>query len=264
MSSFPTLMNDSISIVIVFNMIVFAFGVTIGSFVNVLACRIPRKENVVTTRSHCEDCGYQLQWYDLIPLFSYIFLGGKCRKCKKPISIQHFLVEVLNGVLYITVFWRFGLTVECLLFCLLASALVALSMIDFKTYEIPVGFQYFIGALGVVRMIADHTNWLHYIIGFFAVSVVLAILYYATKGAAIGGGDVKLMAVCGLFLGWKLILLAFAVGCILGAVIHVVRMKVSGEEHVLAMGPYLAAGVMLAGLWGELFLNWYLSGLIVV
>ncbi len=261
MSNFPTLMNESMSIVVFFYIMVFVFGITIGSFVNVLVCRIPRRENVVTTRSHCEDCGYQLQWYDLIPLFSYIFLGGKCRKCKKPISIQHFLVEVLNGVLYLIVFWRFGLSMECLLFCLLCSALLALSMIDFKTYEIPVGFQYFIGALGIVRVISDYTNWQDYVIGFFAVSVVLAILYYVSKGTAIGGGDVKLMAVCGLLLGWKLILLAFFVGCILGSVIHLIRMRVSGEKHILAMGPYLSAGVMLAALWGERFLNWYLGTL---
>lgn len=257
MSNIPTLLTVSI------NIVVFLFGSIIGSFANVVACRIPRKEDIVVARSHCEDCGYQLQWYDLIPLFSYIFLGGKCRKCKKAISIQHFLMEVLNGLLYLILFWRFGMTIECLLYCFLSSALIALSIIDFKTYEIPIGFQYFIGALGVVRVITDYTNWLDYVIGFFAVSVFLGILYYASKGAAIGGGDVKLMAVCGLLLGWKEILLAFVIGVILGAVIHVIRMKVSGENHVLAMGPYLSAGVMLAILVGDWFLNWYIGMLVL-
>ncbi|MBE5884211.1 MAG: prepilin peptidase [Lachnospiraceae bacterium] len=240
-------------------LLIFLYGIVIGSFLNVLICRIPRKESVVHVRSHCEACGYQLRWFDMIPLFSYIFLGGRCRKCKQTISIQHPLVEGLNGVLYLVVFWRYGLCVETLLFCLLGSALLALSVIDFKTYEIPVGFQYFIGVLGVVRVLCDITNWQEYVIGFFAVSAVLAILYYASRGAAIGGGDVKLMAVCGLLLGWKLIIVAFLVGCILGSVIHLLRMRISGENHVLAMGPYLSAGVMLAVLWGQWFLNWYIS-----
>ena len=92
-----------------------------------------------------------------------------------------------------------------------------------------------------------------------AVSAVLAILYYASRGRAIGGGDVKLMAACGLFLGWKLIIIAFLLGCILGAVIHVARMKLSGEDRVLAMGPYLSAGVFIAALWGSQMLAWYLG-----
>ena len=97
------------------------------------------------------------------------------------------------------------------------------------------------------------------VIGFFSVSVFLMILYYATKGRGIGGGDVKLMAVCGLVLGWKLIVLAFFIGCVLGAVIHVVRMRVSGESHVLAMGPYLSMGVFLSMLWGNTIIEWYLQ-----
>ena len=253
MSNFPTLLDLSIYI------IVFLYGIVIGSFLNVVICRVPRKESIVRVRSHCEGCGYQLQWYDLIPLFSYIFLGGKCRRCKQTISIQHPLIEGLNGVLYLIIFWRFGFSVETLIFCLLSSALLALSVIDFRTYEIPVGFQYFIGALGVIRVIFDISNWQEYVIGFFAVSVVLAVLYYVSKGTAIGGGDVKLMAVCGLLLGWKLIILAFLIGCILGSIIHLLRMKISGEDHVLAMGPYLSAGVMIAVLWGQQFIIWYLG-----
>ena len=87
----------------------------------------------------------------------------------------------------------------------------------------------------------------------------MAVLYYVTGGKAIGGGDVKLMAACGLLLGWKLIILAFLLGCVLGAVIHVIRMKVSGEGRVLAMGPYLSLGVLIAALWGERMLDWYVS-----
>ncbi len=253
MNILPTLMNVSMY------SIVFLYGITIGSFLNVVICRVPRGESVVKVRSHCEDCGYQLKWYDLIPVFSYIFLRGKCRKCKAVISIQHPLIEGLNGVLYIMLFARFGLSVETLLFCLMGSALIALSVIDFRTYEIPSGFPYFIFALGVVRVITQWPNWQPYVIGFFAVSTFLFILLLASGGRAMGGGDVRLMAACGLVTGWQQSVLALVIGCILGGVIHLIRMKVSGEEHMLAMGPYLAAGVMIAVMWGDYFIAWYLG-----
>ncbi len=256
MNNIPTVLN------IVLYIVVFLYGIVIGSFVNVCICRIPRKESVVKVRSHCENCGYQLKWYDLIPVFSYLCLGGKCRKCRTQISAQHLVIEVLNGGLYILIFFICGLKVETLLYCLAGSALLGLSVIDFKTYEIPIGFNLFLGATGMVRLFTDLSHWHEYVIGFFAVSAILYLLYIVSKGTAIGGGDVKLMAACGLLLGWKLILLALGVGCILGSVIHIARMKISGEDHVLAMGPYLSMGIMIAALWGNDFLNWYLAGII--
>lgn len=154
------------------------------------------------------------------------------------------------------------MNVEFVLYCLLFPALLILSVIDFRTYEIPSGINLYILALGVIRLCTDLSNWTQYVAGFGAVSLFLAILYYATKGRAIGGGDVKLMAACGLLIGWKLIIMAFLVGCILGAVIHVIRMKISGVDHVLAMGPYLSAGVVIAVLWGERILQWYLGSVL--
>ena len=242
---------------VLFYSIIFLFGIVIGSFLNVCIYRIPKKEDIVKVRSHCMSCGYKLEWYDLIPLFSYLFLRGRCRKCKTKLSAQYPLIEAANGVLYVVIVLTNGVNVESLLYCLLSSALLTLSVIDFRTYEIPLGINICILALGVVRIVTDYTNWSSYIIGFFAVSVFLTILYYTTKGRGIGGGDVKLMAACGLLLGWKLIILAFFLGCIFGAVIHLIRMKISGEGHVLAMGPYLSAGIFVAMLWGEQMIGWY-------
>ena len=238
---------------------IFLFGIVIGSFVNVCIYRIPKKEDIVKVRSHCMSCGYQLKWYDLVPLFSYLALRGRCRKCSEKLSVQYPIVEAANGILYVIIVLVNGVNVESLLYCLLASALVALSVIDFRTYEIPVGINLFILTIGLIRVVTDLSGWLSYLIGFFSVSVFLMILYYATKGRGIGGGDVKLMAVCGLVLGWKLIVLALFIGCVLGAVIHVVRMRVSGESHVLAMGPYLSMGVFLSMLWGNTIIEWYLQ-----
>lgn len=249
------------SITILLYITIFLFGIIIGSFLCVCIRRIPQKESIVKVRSHCESCHYQLKWYDLVPVFSYLCLGGKCRKCGIKISVYHLMIEVLNGCLYVLVFYICGISVESLLYCLAGSALLTLSFIDFKTYEIPVGFNIFIGILGIVRVITDYRNYSLYLIGFVAVSSFLYLLYALTKGKAIGGGDIKLMAACGLLLGWKLIILAFIIGCVVGSVTHVIRMKVSGETHVLAMGPYLSIGVMIAALWGNTFLTWYLGSM---
>lgn len=242
--------------------IIFLFGIVIGSFLNVCIFRIPKKEDIVKTSSHCMSCGYHLKWYDMIPVFSFLALRGKCRKCGAKLSVQYPLIEAANGILYVCIVWTGGLSVDSLLYCLLASALLVLSVIDFRTYEIPFGINLFILALGLVRAATDFSNILTYLAGLLSVSIVLAILYYATGGKAIGGGDVKLMAACGLLLGWKLIILAFLLGCVLGAVIHVIRMKVSGEGRVLAMGPYLSMGVLIAALWGERMIEWYFSQLL--
>lgn len=240
-------------------LIIFLYGITIGSFLNVCIYRIPRHENIALTRSHCMTCGYQLSWYDLVPLFSWLALRGRCRKCKAPISKQYPIIEAANGMLYVLTFAVHGLNLESVIYCLLFSALLTLSVIDFRTYEIPLGINVFILALGLVHLGLDHANWRLYVIGLLSVSIFLAILYYASGGRAIGGGDVKLMGAAGLLLGWKLIILAFFLGCIFGSVIHIARMKISKAEHVLAMGPYLSVGVFISALWGERLIGWYLS-----
>lgn len=242
--------------------IIFIFGIVIGSFLNVCIYRIPKKEDIVKINSHCMSCNYKLKWYDLVPIFSYIFLGGRCRKCKAKLSIQYPLIEGLNGILYVLVVAVNGITIESLLYCLMFSALVTLSVIDFRTYEIPFGINLFILTLGLIRVALDYRNFLNYLIGFISVSGFLYLLFLLTKGRGIGGGDIKLMAVSGLLLGWKCNILALAIGCIVGSVIHVIRMKVSKEDHVLALGPYLSVGIMIAALWGETLLTWYFAAIL--
>ena len=244
---------------VIFYIIVFLYGIIIGSFLNVCIYRIPKKESIVKVRSHCVDCGYQLKWYDLVPLISYIALRGRCRKCGAKLSVQYPIIEAANGLLYCLVFWSLGFTIYSGLVCLLVSALLVLSVIDFHTFEIPFGCNVFILTLGLIRLALDYQNWLQYVIGLVVVSGFLYVIYLATKGRGIGGGDVKLMAACGLFLGWKLIILALILGCVIGSVIHVARMKLAKAERVLAMGPYLSVGVLIAVLWGERILSWYLT-----
>ena len=238
---------------------IFLFGIVIGSFLNVCIFRIPNHETVVTERSHCMTCGYQLSWYDMVPVFSWLCLGGKCRKCKTPISPQYPIVGAVNGILYMVVFAVNGFSLESILYCLFVSALLVLSVIDWRTYEIPIGINIFILVLGILHTALDYSNWLTYVIGFFSVSLFLFLLLWISKGRAIGGGDVKLMAVAGLLLGWKLAILSFFIGCIVGSVIHLLRMKLSGADKVLAMGPYLSVGLFIAALWGNAMIGWYVG-----
>ncbi|RDU21849.1 prepilin peptidase [Anaerosacchariphilus polymeriproducens] len=244
---------------LILTILIFTYGITIGSFLNVCIYRIPLEENIVKTRSHCMNCGYQLKWYDLIPVLSYCMLRGRCRKCKTKLSPQYPIVELTNGLFYVLIFTINGFHLQSVLYCLLASALLTLSIIDLRTYEIPFGINVFIFVLGIIQVGIDPSHWFDYIIGFISVSGFLYLLFKVSKERAIGGGDVKLMAAAGLLLGWKLIIPAFFAGCILGSVIHPIRMKVSKADHVLAMGPYLAAGIIIAVLWGESFISWYLS-----
>lgn len=238
-------------------LLIFLYGIVIGSFLNVCMIRIPEKQSIVTDRSHCMTCGYKLKWYDLVPLFSYLFLGGKCRKCKSHISIQYPIVEGTNGLLWVLVFLVNGFNIDSVLYCLMTSALLTLSVIDFRTYEIPFGINLFLLTLGLVHMVLHLDEWALYGIGLLLVSTFLELIVVLSKGRAMGGGDVKLMAAAGLLVGWQKSILALMIGCILGSVIHSIRMKVSKEGHMLAMGPYLAAGIWIAALWGDLFLKWY-------
>ena len=141
----------------------------------------------------------------------------------------------------------------------MTSALVVLSVIDWRTYEIPFGINVFLFILGIAATVLDPAHILSHLVGMVCVSGFLGILYVASGGRAIGGGDIKLMFACGLILGWQKIILAFLLGCIIGSVIHLIRIRVKGAGHVLAMGPYLSVGIFLAALWGEQWIGWYLG-----
>ena len=229
--------------------VIFLYGIVIGSFLNVLIFRIPKKENIVQS-SHCMNCGRKLGWRDMVPVFSYIILRGRCRQCGARISIQYPLIEALNGVLYVVVFMAGGFTFSSVLYCLMTSALIVIAVIDERTYQI---------LLGIIMTVYDFRHILSHIIGAVIVSLFLYGLYYFSSGKAIGGGDIKLMAYAGLLLGAKNIIFAFILACILGSVIHTIRMKVSKRNNLLALGPYLSAGIFIAALWGSRFWTWYLG-----
>lgn len=244
---------------VLFLILLFLLGLSVGSFCNVLIFRIPKEEEFVKTPSHCMKCGHALKWYELIPVLSWLIQGGKCRACGIRLSAQYPIVELLNGTMWLVtgiLFHGDWLTVG--LYCILFSMLMVLTVIDWRIFIIPNGINLVILILGVVRLITDLGNWPLYVIGMFSVSAVFLILHVVTGGNGLGMGDVKLVAAAGLLLGWRNMIFAVLVGSLSGALIHSVRMK-HGADRKLAFGPYLAAGVWLAALAGEPIIRAYLS-----
>lgn len=238
---------------------IFVFGTVIGSFLNVCIYRIPRGEEVVRTPSHCPNCKMTLKWYELIPIVSFFLQKGKCRKCRKRISLQYPAVEFINGLFYLWVFQRIGYNPPGLLYCLCVSALIVIAVIDFRTFEIPLGCNFFIGGLGAARLLFYFSGWKEQVIGLFAVSGIFLLVYLITGGKGIGGGDIKLMAAAGFLIGWQKILLALAIGSVAGSIIHIALMKFKNKNRILAFGPYLAFGIFCAMLYGNEIIAWYLK-----
>lgn len=144
----------------------------------------------------------------------------------------------------------YGFNIHAFVVAMLVSALVIMSFIDMKKFEIPNGINIFILILGIINLFIEKT-YLEKIIGFFTVSIVLFLIYMLTKGKGMGGGDVKLMAVCGFFLGWKKIVFAFIMGCVCAVAVHSFKMRFLGKGSKLAFGPYLAIGIIITVWFGE-------------
>lgn len=246
--------------------IVFLYGIVIGSFLNVCIYRLPKGESVVTVGSHCMKCNHKLKGRDLIPLFSWLALKGKCRYCGTRISVQYPIVEAVNGGLYILIFAVNGWKADSVLWCLLASALLVIAVIDYRTMRIPGCMDAVIFCIGVIHLGLHWENWTYYVIGFFSVSLFLllcALLFRAITGkSGLGLGDIELMACVGLCVGWGHALLALIVGSVSGSVIQGIRMAVTKKGGKFALAPYLAAGTFFVVLWGDACLLWYRNLLI--
>lgn len=240
--------------------IVFVFGLLIGSFLNVCIYRIPRKEDIVYTPSHCMNCGSRVKWYDLVPVLSYMILGGKCRNCKVKLSKQYPLIELSNGAAYLGIFYFLGFNYEAIMVSVLFSTLLVISMIDLKYQIIPDPISIFLMVVGIVYVGFFSKTYLDSLIGFFAVSGILFIAGIIT-GGNMGGGDIKLMAVCGFLLGWQNIIVALFVGSVIGSIVGLtlIVLKVNKKKQLIPFGPYLSAGIMIAALFGNQMIQWYLQ-----
>ncbi|MGI6748524.1 MAG: prepilin peptidase [Anaerovoracaceae bacterium] len=243
---------------------VFILGLLTGSFLNVCICRIPLGKNFVKGRSYCPSCDALIPWYCNIPLLSYIFLKGKCKHCGNKISLIYPVVELLNALLYLAALYLYGLTLQTLFVAILFSVLIIIAFIDLKHLIIPDGLVVFIIILSIINavymVIAQGEPWHTFVIGFFAASVPLFILGLVYPDG-MGGGDIKLMAAAGLFMGWKLILLSLFIGAIYGGIvsIFIVIGKKESMKTAIPFGPMLSLGIVTCILLGEKIISWYLS-----
>jgi len=241
----------------------FVVGSAIGSFLNVCIWRMPKEESVVSPRSYCPKCKKGIYWYDNIPLFSYIALGGKCRFCKGGISFRYFLVELLTASLFVGFFLGFGLTAKFFAYTILGCGLIVATFVDFKHQIIPDEIS--LGGLAVGLMLSFILPQLHgtssRIQGFLfsgigALAGGLSIYLIGLLGKlvfrkeAMGGGDVKLMAMIGAFIGWKLVLLVFFVAPFFGAVVGII-LKIKSKVELIPYGPYLSLATVICIFWGE-------------
>lgn len=234
-------------------------GFVIGSFLNVCIYRIPLHLNIAKGRSFCPSCHTTLKAYDMVPIFSYLILRGKCRKCKAPISVQYPLVEALTGILFLAAFLAHGFTIYSGLLCLFFCCLIVVSITDIQTMTIPDSLQVFIFILAVINIIVSPNEIIEKLIGLAVISIPMLLIAALTGG--FGGGDVKLCAVCGLFLGWKLVLLGAFIGCILAScwsLLLIIRKK-ADKKTLISFGPCLCIGFLFSALYGSSLINWYLS-----
>lgn len=280
--------------------LVFILGTVFGSFLNVCILRTPLGQSIAKEPSHCMTCGKRLHWYELIPLFSWLFLRGKCHGCKAKISGQYPFVEFITGAFFVFNLWftvdriipfnvlklesvdkynalaeatakiTYMNVVDFVLINALFCALLVLTFIDARTHEIPNGINIFIAVIGLIKAVlmgvtayrSTHSfnkDLLDVILGPVCVAGAFLLMLIISGGGAIGGGDVKLMAAVGLFLGNKATILSVVIGCMAGAVIHLILMKVKHLGRELAMGPYLSLGILVSVFFASPILTWYLG-----
>ena len=244
----------------------FIFGMLVGSFLNVCICRMPKNESVVSPPSHCPFCSYQIRWYDNIPLFSYLLLRGKCRGCGAHISLQYPLVELLNGVIALLLFIRLGPTPAFAALFLFCSALVVITFIDIEHQIIPDEISLSGIVIGfVLSFVIPGHHWLDSLLGILLGGgslLLVAYLYHLLTGKeGMGGGDIKLLAMMGAFLGWKAVPFIIFASSLVGSVIGISIMLVQKKNSKLAIpfGPYLALGAVLYIFYGKVLIRWYLS-----
>lgn len=255
------------------------FGLAVGSFLNVCIYRMPLDESVVSPPSHCTRCGTRLRAADLIPVFSYVFLGGRCRYCKEKISPRYSLTEIATAIIFVVLYLRFGLTAELGISVFLFSILIPVFFIDLEHGIIPdrlvlTGLGG--GALLIVYNVfqpvsiyAGDRSWWNPIAGMFAGSgfligvALLGMLVYRTT-EAMGMGDVKILAPIGIFLGWKLTLVALLLSILFCGVVGMglVAAKRKKRMDTIPFGPFIVIGTFLSIMWGWDMINWYLGILI--
>ncbi len=236
-------------------------GLVVGSFLNVCIVRIPERRSIWGPGSSCPSCGAPIAWRDNVPLLSYVVLRGRCRTCKSLISPRYPLVEAITAAGYVLAYLRFGWSAGLPVTLLLISALVVATAIDLAHQIIPdlvtlpgilVGF--------LANLVTGRIHWVDSLVGILAGSGIFLAVILASRGG-MGGGDMKLGAMLGAFLGWKVALIGFLIAALAGGAFAVVLLatKIRGRKDPVPFGPFLALGGAVAVFWGERLLTWYLA-----
>jgi len=238
---------------------VFVFGAVIGSFLNVVIYRVPNKISVAQGRSFCPRCTAPIKAYHNIPIFSYLWLRGKCADCGEKISLRYPLVELFTGILAVLLFLFYGFTIPAIVVFSIGAILTCITMIDFDTMTIPNGLviALMFPALACF-FIFPEVGILSRVIGIVAVSLPMLLLTMAIPDA-FGGGDIKLMAVAGFMLGWQNTLLAAFLGLVTGGIVAVIILIKKTKAKHMPFGPYLCFGIMTAMVFGDIIIGWYLG-----
>lgn len=247
--------------------LVFFFGLSLGSFFNVVICRLPAGRSVAHPPSHCPECQTSLRFYDNIPVLSYLILRGKCRNCSEKISLRYPLVEILTGVLFFALFQKHGLTPQFFTDLLFVSLLIVVAFIDLETFLIPDKLSLpgivlgFIAAFFTLRV-----TWVESLVGILVgggVLFIIAILYQYLRGQdGLGGGDIKLLAMIGAFLGTMGVVFTILASSLMGTIFGVAAMMRSRRQlgtTMIPFGPFLSLGAIFYLFWGEALFNWYLG-----
>lgn len=241
-----------------------ALGLVVGSFLNVLIWRLPLKLSVVTPRSFCPSCERQLLWWELLPVFSYLALGGRCRTCQARISPAYPLVEAATAALFGASIYRWGPGGEALSVALFGCLLIVAGMVDSRHHIIPDAVTLPGMAAGLIlSLVRTEVGLLGAGLGLLIGGGLLLGLAVITRGG-MGGGDIKLAAMMGAFLGWESLLVALLLGFISGALVGGVMMlaRRKGRKDLMAFGPFLAFGGLASAFAGPALIVWYLSFLL--
>ena len=247
-------------------MLIFILGLIVGSFCNVCIYRIPKNESIIYPASHCPKCRTTIRPFDNIPLLSYILLKGRCRNCGSKISIQYPIVEFLTGIIYLIIYLIYGLSIQSLIYTILSSALIIIAFIDLQEQIIPDIISLPGVVIGLIlSFIVPYMSFINSVLGVLVGGGIILIIALVGskifKKEAMGGGDVKLAAMIGAFLGWRYTIISLFLGFFLGALtgIILIMAKIKKRKDAIPFGPFLALGSIITLLWGEKILLWYLG-----
>lgn len=239
--------------------IITIFGLVVGSFLNVCIYRIPRKISIIKPFSFCPSCGNTIKPWHNIPLISYILLRGRCAYCGERISLRYPLVEALNGFLYLLAYLYFGCTLILPFILLFISALIIISFIDLDFQIIPDVISIPLIFTGLILSMLPHnsgavTDIKESLMGIAVGGGSLLLVSIISRGG-MGGGDVKLIAAVGAFIGWKSALLTIFIGSLIASIVGIVILKKTGNRKI-PFGPFLSLGALICLFWAERILSW--------